>query len=235
MAIVAACALFLLIQRGDLFSRAREKMVKEQIEARGIRDRNVLRVMGEIPRHLFVPPELQSHAYEDHPLPIGHGATISQPFIVAWMTDLLQPSKTHRVLEIGTGSGYQAAVLSRLVKSVYSIEIVPELARSAAKRLAQLGYHNVAVREGNGYQGWPAEAPFDRIVLTAAPADIPKALVDQLAPGGRLVAPVGKSLEQSLIVVDKTRTGTLRIRSVGAVAFVPMVPRWKEAGQRQIR
>ena len=141
----------------------------------------------------------------------------------------------HRVLEIGTGSGYQAAVLSRLVKSVYSIEIVPELARSAAKRLAQLGYRNVAVREGNGYQGWPAEAPFDRIVLTAAPADIPKALVDQLAPGGRLVAPVGKSLEQSLIVVDKTRTGTLRIRSVGAVAFVPMVPRWKEAGQRQIR
>lgn len=159
------------------------------------------------------------------PFQIGHGATISQPFIVAWMTDLLQPSKTHRVLEIGTGSGYQAAVLSRLVQSVYTIEIVPELARSAAKRLAQMGYHNVAVQEGNGYQGWAEEAPFDRIVLTAAPEDIPKALVDQLAPGGRLVAPVGKGFEQSLIVVDKTRTGTLRIRYVGAVAFVPMVPR----------
>jgi protein-L-isoaspartate(D-aspartate) O-methyltransferase len=225
VAIVVASALFLPIQGGDVFSKAREKMVKEQIEARGIRDGNVLRVMGEIPRHLFAPAELQSHAYEDHPLPLCHGATISQPFIVAWMTDLLQPSKTHRVLEIGTGSGYQAAVLSRLVQSVYTIEIVPELARSAAKRLAQLGYRNVAVHEGDGYRGWAEEAPFDRIVLTAAPADIPKALVDQLAPGGRLVAPVGKGAEQSLIVVDKNRRGTIQIRSVGAVAFVPMVPR----------
>jgi protein-L-isoaspartate(D-aspartate) O-methyltransferase len=225
VALVVACALFLLAQGGDPFSKARGKMVKEQIEARGIRGGSVLRVMGEIPRHLFTPVQLQSQAYEDHPLPIGHGATISQPFVVAWMTDLLEPSKTHRVLEIGTGSGYQAAVLSRLVQSVYTIEIVPELSRSAAKRLADLGYHNVIVREGDGYQGWAKEAPFDRIVLTAAPEDIPKALVDQLAPGGRLVAPVGKGFDQSLTVIDKTSTGAIRTRSVGAVMFVPMVPR----------
>jgi protein-L-isoaspartate(D-aspartate) O-methyltransferase len=215
----------LLLRGGNDFSSDRETMVRKQIEARGIRDDNILRAMGVIPRHLFVPPALESHAYDDQPLPIGYGATISQPFIVAWMTDLLQPMKTDRVLEIGTGSGYQAAVLSLLAREVCTIEIVPELAHSAAKRLVELGYRNVIVRQGDGYQGWAERAPFDRIILTAAPKDIPKPLLDQLIPGGRLVAPVGGSFFQSLKVVDKTRSGALRVRSVGAVAFVPLVPR----------
>jgi protein-L-isoaspartate(D-aspartate) O-methyltransferase len=223
MAIILACVLFLLLQAGDIFSNAREQMVKEQIEARGIRDKNILRVMRTTPRHLFVPAPLRAQAYDDHPLPIGYGATVSQPLIVAWMTELLQPSETHRVLEIGTGSGYQAAVLSPLVKSVYTIEIVPELARSATRRLTALGYTNVAVREGNGYNGWPEKAPFDRIILTAAPDDIPKELLAQLALGGRLVAPLGSSLPQRMTVVDKARTGALQIRSVGEVQFVPML------------
>jgi protein-L-isoaspartate(D-aspartate) O-methyltransferase len=141
------------------------------------------------------------------------------------MTALLQTAAPQRVLEIGTGSGYQSAVLSALVHSVYTIEILPELARSAAQRLAKLGYHNVTVREGNGYEGWPEKAPFDRIILTAAPNDVPKALLDQLAPDGRLVAPLGAGFSQKMTVVDKTRTGTLRTHSVGEVGFVPMVPR----------
>jgi protein-L-isoaspartate(D-aspartate) O-methyltransferase len=192
---------------------------------RGIRDNNILRVMRATPRHLFVPPALRLQAYEDYPLPIGYSATISQPFVVAWMTELLEPAAAHRVLEIGTGSGYQSAVLSRLAHSVYTIEIVPELAHSAAQRLARLGYRNVTVREGNGYAGWAEKAPFDRIILTAAPKEIPKALLDQLAPDGRLVAPLGMGFSQKLTVIDKTRTGTLRMRSVGEVGFVPMVPR----------
>lgn len=196
-----------------------------QIKSQGVRDEAVLRVMRSVPRHLFVPPPLQSQAYEDRALPIGNSATISQPFVVAWMTELAQPAGAQRVLEVGTGSGYQAAVLSRLAQSVYSIEIVPELARAAASRLAELGYRNVTVREGDGYQGWPEKAPFDRIILTAAPKDIPKALLDQLAKGGRLVAPVGAGLDQTLRVVDKSPAGELRTRSVGSVLFVPMRPR----------
>jgi protein-L-isoaspartate(D-aspartate) O-methyltransferase len=180
--------------------------------------------MRETPRHLFVPAALQAQAYEDRPLPIGYSATISQPFIVAWMTALLEPASAHRVLEVGTGSGYQAAVLSKLVHSVYTVEIVPELAQSAGQRLASLGFHNVTVRQGNGYAGWPEKAPFDRIILTAAPKEIPKALLDQLAPGGRLVAPLGTGFAQKLTVVDKSRKGTVQIRSVGDVGFVPMVP-----------
>jgi protein-L-isoaspartate(D-aspartate) O-methyltransferase len=222
---VIACAVLLLIQLADPFSSLREKMVREQIEARGIRDKNVLRVMRATPRHLFVPAALQLQAYEDRPLPIGYSATISQPFVVAWMTALLQPAAAHRVLEIGTGSGYQSAVLSSLAHWVYTIEIVPELAHSAAQRLATLRYRNVTVREGNGYAGWAEKAPFDRIIVTAAPKEIPKALLDQLAPDGRLVAPLGTGLPQKLTVVDKTRAGTLRTRSVGEVGFVPMVPR----------
>jgi protein-L-isoaspartate(D-aspartate) O-methyltransferase len=220
---IVACILLLAL--ADPFSSLREKMVEEQIEARGIRDDNVLRVMRATPRHLFVPSALQMRAYEDHPLPIGYRATISQPFVVAWMTALLQPAASHRVLEIGTGSGYQSAVLSGIVHSVYTVEIVPELAHSAAQRLAALGYRNVTVREGNGYLGWPEKAPFDRIILTAAPKEIPKALLDQLAPDGRLVAPLGEGFSQQLTVIDKSRTGTLRTRSVGEVGFVPMVPR----------
>jgi len=225
VAVAVGCIWLLLLQGGEDFSLAREKMVTEQIEARGIQNANVLRVMRSTPRHLFVPPSVRFQAYDDRALPIGFGATISQPFIVALMTDLLQPAKTDRVLEIGTGSGYQAAVLSRLAREIYTIEIVPELAQSAAKRLAELRYRNVTVRQGDGYQGWAERAPFDRIILTAAPKEIPKPLLDQLVPGGRLVAPVGATFIQSLTVVDKTREGDLRMRSAGTVTFLPMVPR----------
>jgi protein-L-isoaspartate(D-aspartate) O-methyltransferase len=221
----------LFFQAGDDFSGARERMVTEQIEARGIRHGNVLRAMRVTPRHLFVPPGLQRQAYADQALPIGYDATISEPYVVAWMTDLLEPAKSDRVLEIGTGSGYQAAVLSLLAREVYSVEIVPELAASAAKRLAALGYRNVTVRQGDGYQGWAEKAPFDRIMLTAAPKEIPQTLLDQLRPGGRLVAPVGADVVQSLTVVDKTRTGELRVRSAGSVLFLPMV----EARRRLVR
>jgi protein-L-isoaspartate(D-aspartate) O-methyltransferase len=208
----------------DPWAEARERMVREQIEARGIRNPDVLRVMRETPRHLFIPEPMRSAAYEDHPVPIGYGQTISQPYIVALMTELLEPHKDARVLEIGTGSGYQAAVLAPLVRHVYTIEIVRELAESAAALLKKLGYHNVTVRWGDGYLGWPEEAPFDRIILTAAPPDVPKALLDQLKPGGKLVAPVGSSVfGQDLIVVEKTRDGKIRRRSVIPVMFVPMV------------
>jgi len=200
-------------------------MVREQIEGRGIRDADVLRAMRTTPRHLFVPENLREYAYWDHALPIGLGQTISQPYIVALMTELLAPKKTDRVLEIGTGTGYQAAVLAELAKHVYTMEIVAELANSARERLAALGLRNVTVRQGDGYKGWPEEAPFDRIILTAAPPEVPQKLVEQLARGGRLVAPVGESpATQELVVVEKTRAGEIRQRAVAPVMFVPMVP-----------
>lgn len=199
-------------------------MVARQIEARGVRNKAVLAVMRSTPRHLFVPPNQRNVAYEDHPLPIGYGQTISQPYIVGVMTELLDVEKTHRVLEIGTGSGYQAAVLAPLAGEVCTIEIVPELARNAETLLKKLGHHNVAVRHGDGYKGWPEKAPFDRIILTAAPPEIPEALLRQLKPGGRLVAPEGSSTwTQELVVVDKGRDGKLKRRSVFGVRFVPMV------------
>ncbi|MFQ6676511.1 MAG: protein-L-isoaspartate(D-aspartate) O-methyltransferase, partial [Fidelibacterota bacterium] len=169
----------------------RERMIATQIEGRGITSPRVIKAMKDVPRHLFVDESLWSVAYSDGPLPIGHGQTISQPFIVAYMTDLLQPDSHHVVLEIGTGSGYQAAVLSKLVHHVYTIEIIPELGLEAESRLKRLGYDNITVRIGDGYQGWPEAAPFDRIIVTAAPEEIPKKLVDQLRPGGRMVVPVG--------------------------------------------
>ncbi len=196
-------------------------MVKHQIEARGVNNPEVLEVMRAVPRELFVPESVRSQAYEDYPLPIGFGQTISQPFIVGLMTELLDPKKNHRVLEIGTGSGYQAAILSRLVREVYSIEIVPELARSAAETLSTLGFRNVTVREGDGYRGWPEKAPFDRIILTAAPPEIPHVLLDELKPAGVLVAPVGVGV-QSLVVVQKSADGKTTTRSVLPVMFVPM-------------
>jgi protein-L-isoaspartate(D-aspartate) O-methyltransferase len=207
----------------DPFAAQRENMVRVQIENRGVRNPDVLRVLRVTPRHRFVPPAVRSLAYADNPLPIGHGATISQPYIVALMTELLDPNKNQRVLEIGTGSGYQAAVLAQLLKHVYTIEIVPELAASARKLLAGEGYRNVTVREGNGWLGWPEQAPFDRIILTAAPPEIPRTLIDQLAPGGRLVAPEGHTFDQTLVVIDKTPDGKLQRRSVAGVTFVPMV------------
>jgi protein-L-isoaspartate(D-aspartate) O-methyltransferase len=200
-------------------------MVAHQIEARGVTDKAVLDAMRSTPRHLFVPPEQKDSAYADHPMPIGHGQTISQPYIVAAMTELLRPEKSHRILEIGTGSGYQAAVLAVLAKEVYTIEIVPDLAKSAAALLAKLEHRNVYVRHGDGYKGWPEKAPFDRIILTAAPPDIPEALIQQLRPGGKLVAPIGhSSWNQELIVLDKSSDGTVKRRSVFGVRFVPMVP-----------
>jgi protein-L-isoaspartate(D-aspartate) O-methyltransferase len=208
----------------DPYAAERERMVREQIEAQGVHEPAVLRVMRTVPRHLFIPESRRSQAYEDHPVRLGHGQTISQPYIVALMTELLEPSRKHKVLEIGTGSGYQAAVLSALVDHVYSMEIVPELARSAAARLKELGYGNVTVRLGDGYKGWPEKAPFDRIILTAAPPEIPQTLLDQLAPGGKLVAPEGGSIfGQELVAVDKTAEGRTKKRKVIPVMFVPMV------------
>jgi protein-L-isoaspartate(D-aspartate) O-methyltransferase len=202
----------------------RARMVRTQIEERGVRNPEVLRVMRAVPRHLFIPEPMRSQAYEDHPVPVGYGQTISQPYIVGLMTELLEPNKDLTVLEIGTGSGYQAAVLSGLVKHLYTIEIVPELARSAAATLEKLGYRNVTVRHGDGYQGWPEQAPFDRIIITAAPPEIPKALLEQLKLGGKLVAPVGSSVfGQDLVVIDKALNGRLRRRSIIPVMFVPMV------------
>ena len=204
-------------------------MVRLQMRARGVRDAQVLEAMETIPRHLFVPESLIHQAYEDHPLPIGAGQTISQPYIVAFMSELLDVEPHHKVLEIGTGSAYQAAVLSRLAKKVYSIEIIESLGEQARGRLDKLGYRNVEVLIGNGYLGWPTNAPFDRIILTAAPEEVPQALVDQLAAPGRLVAPVGpSSWSQDLIVIDKDAAGKTRSRNVLPVRFVPMVHKPEE-------
>jgi protein-L-isoaspartate(D-aspartate) O-methyltransferase len=217
-------AVFGLLAASDRYQAERERMVRDQIEARGISRPDVLRVMRSTPRHLFVPELLGPQAYQDRPVPIGSGQTISQPYIVALMTELLEPSKQQKVLEIGTGSGYQAAVLAALAGRLFTIEIVPDLAQSATALLKTLGAGNVTVRCGDGYQGWIEEAPFDRIILTAAPPEIPQALVDQLKPGGKMVAPVGGSpFAQSLVVVDKLADGSVRKRSVIPVAFVPMV------------
>lgn len=205
----------------DQYLTRRLAMVKDQVEARGVKNPEVLAAMRAVPRELFVPESVRPQAYEDHPLPIGFGQTISQPFIVGLMTELLDVKKDHRVLEIGTGSGYQAAILSRLAGELYSIEVVPGLARSAARVLSGLGFRNVTVREGDGYRGWPEKAPFDRIILTAAPPEIPQVLLDELRPGGRLVAPVGVGV-QNLVVMQKTEDGKVTTRSVLPVSFVPM-------------
>jgi protein-L-isoaspartate(D-aspartate) O-methyltransferase len=212
-----------LVWASDPFEQQREAMVREQIEARGVRQPEVLRALRRVPRHLFVPPDLAPFAYRDHPLPIGEGQTISQPYIVAFMTELLDPQPGNRVLEIGTGSGYQAAVLAQLARTVYSIEIVRPLADQAVARLRSLGYRNVQVRCSNGYAGWPEQAPFDRIILTAAPLEVPPALLEQLKPGGRLVAPVGPSPRADLVVIEKSARGGISTRTVLPVAFVPMV------------
>ena len=184
----------------------------------------VLDVMAQVPRHELVPREARAAAYLDTPLPIGDGQTISQPYIVALMTELADVQPNEKVLEVGTGSGYQAAVLSGLAANVYTIEIVVRLGRTAAAALARLGYRNVEVKIGDGYGGWPEHAPFDAIVITAAPKEIPAALVDQLAPGGKLVAPVGgSSFEQQLTVLEKDRDGKISKREVLPVRFVPLV------------
>jgi len=199
----------------------RRHMVERHLAARDITNRRVLEVMGRIKRHLFVPDDLRFNAYDDRPLPIGHGQTISQPYIVALMTQLADPQPDDRALDIGTGSGYQAAILAELCKEVYSIEIIEPLADAARKRLERLGYKNVTVRCGDGYRGWKEKAPFDVIIVAAAPDHVPQPLVDQLAPGGRLVIPVGRGF-QELLVVEKDAQGRISRRSVADVAFVPM-------------
>lgn len=204
------------------FDSLRQRMVREQIRRRGVDDPAVLGAMARVPRHLFVPDSLRADAYLDHPLPIGQGQTISQPYIVALMTELLALDSSQKVLEIGTGSGYQAAILAELVGSVYSIEIREELARRAGDLLKRLGYDNVHVKAGNGYRGWPEEAPFDAIIVTASPPEIPEALVEQLKVGGRMVVPVGAGAVQDLELLTKTENGVLA-KDIIPVRFVPMI------------
>ncbi len=215
--IMAACA----EHQSDKYEAARNRMVKIQIQDRGVSNPAVLDAMRKVPRHLFVPPEYQSEAYNDYPLPIGYGQTISQPYIVAYMTEVLKPAKKMKALEIGTGSGYQAAVLAELVKEVYTIEIVPELAAESDGRFKELGYENITCKYGDGYQGWPEHAPFDIIVVTAAADQIPRPLIDQLAENGRLVIPVGQPAAiQELILITK-KNGKAVERRLTYVRFVP--------------
>ncbi len=215
------------------FAAVRHAMVETQLIARGIKDPAVLAAMGRVPRHAFVPEHLREHAYRDGPLPIGDRQTISQPYIVAVMTELAQIDETSRVLEIGTGSGYQAAVLDEVAGSVYSIEIVETLAIRARETLRRLGYDSIALRHGDGYRGWPEAAPFDAILVTAAPPVVPKPLLDQLREGGRLVIPVGDSF-QELEVHTRTSAGIERDR-VFAVRFVPMTGEIQELGSESAR
>lgn len=205
----------------ESYNSARAEMVRSQIKARGIIDPSVLAAMGIVERHLFVPEHLRSRAYIDSPLPIGEGQTISQPYIVAYMTEAVELGKDDRVLEIGTGSGYQAAVLAEIAKEVYTIEIVKKLADSSAELLKELGYDNVHLKHGDGYKGWPEKAPFDAIVVTAAPARIPEQLIDQLRPGGRMIVPVG-SFFQELYLITRTERG-YDSEKLLPVRFVPMV------------
>ncbi len=224
------------ISSGDgSMDHKRDLMVGRDLRGRGITNEAVLQVMGEVPRHRFVPATEREFAYGDHPLPIGHEQTISQPYIVAAMTELIQPRPEHRVLEIGTGSGYQAAVLSRLVKSVYTIEIIPALGRTAAELLSTEGYTNVEVRVGDGYAGWPENAPFDGIIVTCGAEQIPAPLLEQLKPGGIMVIPVGASYHvQELTVIRKDNAGRISTDRVMPVRFVPMTGRMENVnGENQ--
>jgi protein-L-isoaspartate(D-aspartate) O-methyltransferase len=206
----------------DAARARRQEMVKTQLEGRGIRDPAVLEAVRKVPRHRFVPGYVRARAYDDGPLPIGDGQTISQPYIVGWMSELIGPTKGMRVLEIGTGSGYQAAVLAECVAEVDTIEVVPALGRQAERLLRELGYRNIRTRIGDGYHGWVERAPFDAIILTAAPPDdVPQPLLDQLKVGGRLVAPVGR-YEQQLVRITRTETGFQR-EVLAPVRFVPMI------------
>ena len=207
----------------DSYEQDRHRMVNDQLRARDISDEKVLNAMLNIPRHLFVPPRLASKAYEDHPLPIGEGQTISQPYVVGLMTQYLEVQPGQRVLEIGTGSGYQAAVLAELTGEVYSIEIRPNLAKQAQKRLEGLGYQHVNIKSGDGYYGWPEAAPFDAIIITAAVNHIPPPLVSQLKKGGRLILPLGNvTFFQTLTLITKKEDLTMDVEHLTTVRFVPM-------------
>jgi len=210
-------------QEKDAYDRLRESMVESQIIDRGITNPDVLRAMRKVPRHLFVPDENRARAYGDYPLPIGEDQTISQPYIVAFMTEALRPKPGDRVLEIGTGSGYQAAILAEIVKDVYSIEIVEVLGKRAERTLTDLGYTNVHTKIGDGYKGWPEAAPFDSVIVTCAPEHIPQPLVDQLREGGRIIIPVGKEGAVQQLVVGVKSGGRIQTEEVRQVRFVPMV------------
>ena len=204
------------------FAAQRQRMVEQQLKPRGITDERVIAAMAKVPREEFIPLDARSDAYEDGPLPIGHGQTISQPYIVAFMTEQLRLTPGDRILEIGSGSGYQAAILAELVSDVYTIEIVEPLAKTAEAALQRLGYKNVHVRLGDGYKGWPEEAPFDAVIVTCAPEKVPQPLVDQLRDGGRIVIPVGERFAQQLYLLEKTN-GRLKESVTLPVRFVPMI------------
>jgi len=210
----------------DEHAQLRERMVREQLQARDITDARVLAAMLKVPRHEFVPADLVQSAYDDNALPLKLGQTISQPYIVAYMTQALELKGTERVLEIGTGSGYQAAVLAEMASEVYTIEILPQLQEQATAVLTRLGYRNIHFRTGDGYMGWPEHAPFDRIIVTAAPEEVPQPLIDQLKEGGRLVIPVG-TISQELMVFIKDKKGITR-RNTIPVRFVPMTGKAQE-------
>ncbi len=207
----------------DNFQWLRENMVNTQIKARGVNDNKVLAAFRRVPRHMFVGPDQKIQAYEDYPLPIEHDQTISQPYIVALMTEALKLTGEEKVLEIGTGSGYQTAILAEIVKHVYTIERFEKLSRSASILLNKLGYKNISYRVGDGTKGWPEEAPFEGILVAAATADIPPALMEQLAPGSRLVIPVGDSRSQDLLIVSKDERGNLDRENLGGCRFLPLV------------
>ncbi len=214
---------YLLAQKpGDSYENQRQQMVTRQIRARGVRHPEVLRAMTVVPRHLFVPMAFRTLAYSDSPLPIGHDQTISQPYIVARMTELLDLKPGQRILEIGTGSGYQAAVLAEMGAQVFTIEIVPDLASNAQKVLSQLGYDNLHTRVGDGYKGWPRYAPFDAVIVTCSPTHVPAPLKDQLAEGGRMVIPVGPAGHQQLVLLRK-RDNRIDQEKIFDVRFVPMI------------
>lgn len=206
----------------DIHALRRMRMVENDIKGRGVRDERVLEAMGKIPRHLFVSPRYRDAAYGDHPLPIGEGQTISQPYVVALMTEALRLRPGDRVLEIGTGSGYQAAVLAEIVKEVHTIEIREGLAEKAGARLRELGYENIKVRQGDGYFGWPEYAPFDAIIITAAANHIPPPLIKELKEGGRLIIPLGSTVYFQTLTLATKKAGELELLQMGAVAFVPM-------------
>lgn len=209
-----------IVPQEDKFAELRETMVEKQIISRGITEKGIIEAMRTIPRNLFVPDNMVEVAYADSPLPIGFNQTISQPYIVALMTELANPSKKKKALEIGTGSGYQAAVLSKVVDTVYTIEIVTELARQSSELFNKLGYTNIITKAGDGYAGWPEHAPFDIILVTAAPEQIPPPLIEQLAEGGRMVIPVGQDFNQELLLLVK-RNGKIVQRKILPVRFVP--------------
>ena len=210
------------------YKKLRYKMVNRQIVARGVADEKVLQAMRNVPRHLFVPENRKSTAYGDFPLPIGYGQTISQPYIVAFMTELLKPGKDDVAFEVGTGSGYQAAVLGKIVKRVYTMEIIPPLGNAAEKRLKEAGYDNITIKVGDGYNGWEEHAPFDCIIVTAASDHIPPPLIKQLKNGGKMAIPVGHPFQvQNLMLIEKSEEGEIQIKNILPVRFVPLRRKWR--------